>query len=236
MSSRQPPLAPVNSELDEAREVTVGMLRCPIGAGPSNGRHLRYSLSPPEKQLERIWKAKPRVQCSGFRDVWLGLMTQRGIRVRAIEARDEIQLSPDLITYGHSCAEIWVSETQSWVLYDPWFGGLTCSLKGEYLDAESLCDLVASESQDLKRITLACDVKSVERFYVQADGTRRAFTVKPESLHVLEPTIGSLGMQPPFSIYFRNIEIRHVQMILTVKRLLNIARRAVRKLLVSKPT
>jgi len=222
------------NEFQVASDVTRVMHSRPIGSGPANGRHLLYSVSMPEKQLERIWRASPPVQCTGFRDVWLGLMTQRGFKVRAVEANDESPASSSLITYGHSCAEIWVPTMQQWVLYDPWFGGLMCSLDGVPLSAEMLHNLVIAESSRLEHVEFAWDVHSVVRYVRQESSAAKSIRVQPSRIQILAPSLGPLGLQPPYSSYFRHIVLRDVHIRSHASGIAEIVCRATRKLLSSR--
>ena len=63
------------------------------------------------------------------------------MKVRAVEAMNYAPQLGELITYGHSTAEVWVKGLNKWVIIDPWMGFALVDGRGQLLSADDLANL-----------------------------------------------------------------------------------------------
>ena len=111
---------------------------------------------------------------------------------------------PDLITYGHSTAEVWVQKLNAWVLFDPWLG-IIVTKDGVPINSD-LLNKATSED----RIVIVPVIKSAPRMYLLKSGDFVYNTFSPGSVSVDKFTCGKLGCAPGYKEYFKNYTVRDV--------------------------
>jgi hypothetical protein len=202
---------PVDVSTFKEINYAAGLLRMmwaqPIQQGPTATSYTDFLEQPFEEKMRRVRSGEFAVMCQGFRDLFVHASTATPqIKIRPVEAYNYSPQIPDLITYGHSTAEIWVEEIESWVLFDPWLG-IIVTQNGIPIGAEEL-----GKVKDFGDIAIVPVIESVPRMYRKNDGQVVYNQFLPSTVKAAQFSCNNLGCSPGYSEYFRNIEVREYQL------------------------
>jgi hypothetical protein len=200
---------PVN--LTEFKEINLatGLLRTlwsqSLQQGPTSLSYSEFLQNSFEEKMQLVQTGKFAVMCSGFRDLFVHASTAiPDLNVRIVDAVDYSPQIKDLITYGHSTAEIWVAQLNNWVLFDPWLGIIVTD-NGVPIGAEEL-----SKSNSIETGTVAVFpvIDSVPRMYSTNSGEIVFNTFLPSSVKLNQFSCVKMGCSPGYVQYFKNYNVR----------------------------
>lgn len=136
----------------------------PLRGGPSTLAYSDFLKLNFEDKLESLRAGKFSVMCSGMRDLFLhATLARPNLKARSVDAFSYWPHFPDLISYGHSVAEVWVNQLRKWVLIDPWLGVYIIDQNGNLQSAE---DLLLKK----KRMKAIIFIDKIRRFNTNSQG------------------------------------------------------------------
>ena len=173
----------------------------PISQGPTKKSYDNFvNLSLGEK-IEALRKGEFAVMCTGFRDLFLhASVGVPELKIRGVEAYNYSPQFPDLITYGHSTAEIWIEDLNRWVLFDPWLAIMI-------LDEDNLP--IGSEKIHGLNLRIAEVIDELPRLYQRGDGRIIETRFDPLSLSLDKPVCLDVGCIPGYRSYFEVVVKRN---------------------------
>lgn len=175
----------------------------PIQQGPTSESYTIFLEKTFEEKMRRVCAGEFAVMCQGFRDLFIHASSSEGsFQVRPIDAFNYHPQIPDLISYSHATAEIWVESLQRWVLFDPWLG-IMIAHKGVPVGAKELCEL--TDKTDLSLIPL---LESMPRIYLKSNGQVVYNAFKPASVKINDFSCQNHGCTPGYVEYFKNHFVR----------------------------
>lgn len=176
----------------------------PIKQGPVSESYDDFLKHTFNEKLEILRSGKFAVMCQGFRDLFLH--ASYGIpklKVRAIEALNYAPPFNDLISYGHSTAEIWIEGLGKWVVFDPWLGVMVAKKNGEFVGAFEL-----QKFKDHPEYFVAVPVISrIPRMYKQSDNKIIHHDFYPKTIQLSGFDCKGVGCTPGYIEYFNNLSI-----------------------------
>lgn len=191
-----------HSELALARRAIVWLETQNLATGPSHASraaHGAYSFAPFGTRLWMLRRGLHRVQCSGFRDLFVELLAGLGAEVRAVDANAAVPPFKGLVGYGHSLAEVFLASTGSWAIVDPWMAGLLV------LDDQGCpkgVDAVRSGDALIAR-HLVPTLK--RRLSPGRRSNARSVTFRPSDIDLSMPLFNRGCRQPGYRDYFRSV-------------------------------
>ena len=173
-------------------------------SGPTNIGYDGFLSLPFEEKMTKLTNGEYSVQCQAFRDVFLhALKYYDGLRMRGVELLNFRSNSDELITYGHSTAEIWIDELGKWILFDPWLG---LSVKSDGIL------LSASEIKSLKdypeSLELVPYVEEIPRHFSGANGLQSMYVFRPPRYSLTDFFCTEHGCAPGYLSYFNHVGVR----------------------------
>jgi hypothetical protein len=203
LSAIVPPLGSSNYlEVQFATGLLDYLWSKPIRQGPSSESYLEFLRYPLEEKLERVRSGKSAVMCQGFRDLFLhASYGVPHLKARAIEAMNYAPPFKDLITYGHSTAEIWLDNPGKWVIFDPWLGIMIEDINGELVGAFELQKQKAHPEQ----FHIVPVINIIPRMYVRSDQVIVYNDFDPQSVQMSAFSCSALGCAPGYLHYFHHL-------------------------------
>ena len=197
------------SSYDEINYAT-GLLRSlwskPIQQGPTSQSYAQFLEQTFEEKMRRVETGEFAVMCQGFRDLFLHASSASDLfRVRPVEAYNYSPQIPDLITYGHSTAEVFVSSLNKWVLFDPWLG-IIVTKDGVPIGA---AEMGQHKGQDTLAVVPL--MEHLPRMYKTKDGQVIHNTFEPKDVHLQKFSCQALGCAPGYQDYFKTFVVRDFQ-------------------------
>lgn len=192
-------------ELVEAARVMRMLWKVPVRIGPTNGSYTQFMAQPFADKLREIRSGAFAVQCAGMRDMFLHALSGAGLQVRAAEGLNYSPSFPDLITYGHSASEVWVSSLHRWILVDAWEGLVLSDRKGNLLSAS---DLRTIDPANVRVMEVA---PSRPRFVLTSSHRRAPFPTT--TARMSRYTYTPYGSAPGYLAYFSTVEYRRVKIV-----------------------
>ncbi len=178
----------------------------PIKQGPVNLPYDEFLKHPMPEKLQLIREGEFAVMCAGFRDLFLhAAASKTSIKIRAVAAMNYAPQLPDLISYSHATAEIWVPELKRWVLFDPWLG-IMVMMNGEPIGAMEI-QKNYSKADEMQIVPV---IAGIPRFFQQSDGTVKRKLFDPASVSMTEFTCEELGCAPGYREYFQRVSTSEV--------------------------
>jgi hypothetical protein len=189
-----------HEELRSAAAIIRMIWATELRGGPTNLSYDEYLSRPFDDKLAMVREGRTAVMCQGVRDLFLHASSAfPNLRTRAVEALNYSPSMPDLVSYGHSTAEVWVESLQKWVLVDPWLG---------IVPASSGAVLSASEMTGNERVQILPLLPQISRFATAADGTLIRTVVVPAQLSLDRYSSSPIGHAPGYGIYFNSLSYR----------------------------
>lgn len=199
VSDLSPKLARYPSLVTAAKIVRM-LWSKPPRSGPISVSYGNYLKERFQDKLKDLRTGKFSVMCQGMRDLFIhATFAFPNVHARAVEAVNYTQAYPDLITYGHSTAEVWVPEIGKWVIVDPWIGISVINSRGQLLSAR---DLSQANRADVRPLPLLPEVR---RYVETASGKSIKLTFRPAKVTMRRYTFWPNGHDPGYLIYFHHI-------------------------------
>lgn len=201
------PLIDAHPELALARRAIVWLETQSLATGPSHAsRTVRraYSLAPFGSRLWMLRRGLHRVQCSGFRDLFVELLAGQGAQVRAVDANSALPPFKDLVGYGHSLGEVFLASTGSWAIVDPWMAGLVV------LDDQGCPKGVDAVRSGEALIARHLVPKLERRLSPDGRSNARSVTFLPSDIDLTRPLLNRGCRQPGYRDYFRSVRLSPV--------------------------
>lgn len=193
-------------EVDYATGLLNVLWSEPIQQGPTSQSYSQFLEQTFEEKMRRVKTGEFAVMCQGFRDLFLHASSATdAFRARPVEAYNYSPQIPDLITYGHSTAEIYVRSLNKWVLLDPWLG-IIVTRNSVPLGARDLSKY--KRSSDLAVMPL---MDRLPRMYRNGDGQLVHNTFEPRNVQLEGFSCQGLGCSPGYLDYFNAIVKRRYQ-------------------------
>lgn len=176
----------------------------PIKQGPTSETYDAFLKHPFDEKLEILRTGKFAVMCQGFRDLYLhASYGVPKLKVRAIEALNYAPPFNNLISYGHSTAEIWIEKLQKWVIFDPWLGIMVTKKNGDFVGAFEL-----QQFKDHPEYFVVVPVISrIPRMSKQNDNKIIYNEFYPKSIQMSGFYCQRLGCSPGYIEYFNNLSV-----------------------------
>jgi len=175
----------------------------PIQQGPTSRSYSQFLEQTFEEKKRRVEVGEFAVMCQGFRDLFLHASSaDNRFRVRPVEAFNYSPQIPDLIAYGHSTAEIYVSSLNKWVLFDPWLG-IIVTKNGVPIGS---AEMRQHKNQDALAVVPL--VQHLPRMYKTKDGQLVLNTFEPKDVHLQKFSCQPLGCSPGYQEYFKTFVVR----------------------------
>jgi hypothetical protein len=203
--SKIPPAIRRYPELVKATRVMRMLWKVPVRIGPTNRSYTQFVAQPFADKLREIRSGAFAVQCAGMRDIFLHALSGVGLRVRAAEGLNYNPPFSDLVTYGHSASEVWVSSLHRWILVDAWEGLVLSDRKGNLLSASGLRTV---DPANVRVVELA---PSRPRFVLTSNHGRAPFPTTTARLN--RYTYTPYGSAPGYLAYFSIVEYRRVKIV-----------------------
>ncbi len=192
--------AAIDRSVDLMREIWSQPLR----AGPTNRPYADFVEQPVQKKIHDLRNGKFSVSCQGVRDLFLHAAKIRGLNVRSVEEFNYGPQFDDLITYGHSTAEVWSEELEKFVMIDPWMGLTINNRDGVPLSSQEIAE---STSADLQITPLLDELR---RFITLPNGEDALDIVRPSEVRLTTYSNGAFGAGPGYLTYYRKLAYRDV--------------------------
>lgn len=158
-------------ELQLAAQIVATLYAKPMAFGPSDGGP-KASL---DEMLGALRAGQDRVQCEGFRDLFLHAAHHHGLNIRLIGLVSYAPPLGDLVSYSHAIAE--VETRQGWVAIDPW-NNMTFKIDGEFGSIDEVRKAFRTAPDRVQFVPLN---KRLQRVDVANDGQyQNAVLVRPE--------------------------------------------------------
>jgi hypothetical protein len=201
-------------EINNAAGLLRKLWSQPIQQGPTSESYATFLEQNFEEKMRRVGAGEFAVMCQGFRDLFLhASAANHHFKVRPIEAYNYYPNIPNLITYGHSTAEIWVEALNRWVLFDPWLG-IMVAHKGIPIGAKELNSL--TQTDDLSVIPL---LEKLPRMYRRDDGQIVHNSFRPTDVKINDFSCQDLGCSPGYIEYFKNYKVREFRVLQSSARI-----------------
>ena len=200
---------PVNISQFNEINLATGLLHAqlvqPIYIGPTTRSYSEFLQQPYEEKLRRIQTGEFAVMCTGFRDLFVhASIAIPGLKIRLVDAVNYQPQIHDLITYGHSTAEVWVEQLSRWVLFDPWLG-IIVTHNGVPIGADEL-----SKAKNTQEISVVPVIDQINRMYRQKNGKVVFNSFYPQCIEISKFSCDKLGCMPGYVEYFKNFKVREV--------------------------
>ncbi|MGI9449769.1 MAG: hypothetical protein ACR2QH_03860 [Geminicoccaceae bacterium] len=190
-------------EINRATGLLRNLWSKPIQQGPTSQSYAAFLGQPFEEKMRRVKTGDFAVMCQGFRDIFLHASTaDNRFLVRPIEAYNYYPQIPDLISYGHSTAEVWIEALKKWVLFDPWLG-IIVMYRNIPVGAAEVNQL--EDTEDLFVVPL---MDSMPRMYQTKEGRLIHNTYQPKEVKLNTFSCQTLGCSPGYSEYFKTYRVR----------------------------
>lgn len=151
------------------------------------------------------------VQCSGFRDLFVSVTASMGIRVRNIDANNYNTNVKNLVSWGHSFCEIFLTKLNKWVIFDPWYCGLMIFNEDQSpLSVTEVLNRVTNSSYGNLQMLSMFD--SWNRRVIGSSNRYNFFPHKTGNLHLMNCSSdpGGLHLSPGYLQYFKHIRITNI--------------------------
>ena len=179
----------------------------PVAQGPTSRSYSDFLQHSFEAKLEIVQNGEFALMCQGMRDLFLHASEGiEGLNVRAVEAFNYGRHIPDLISYGHSTAEIWIEELDKYVIFDPWLALMVTDTKGTLIGAEELQR--ENDTIDENNLQILALMDKLPRTYRQSDGTMVQNFFRPASTCLRQFSYVDEGYSPGLVEYFRHLVFR----------------------------
>ncbi len=179
----------------------------PVVQGPTSKSYSDFLQHSLEAKLEIVQNGEFALMCQGMRDLFLHASEGvEGLNARAVEAFNYGRHIPDLISYGHSTAEIWIEELNQYVIFDPWLALMVTDTKGTPIGADQL--RLENYTADKNNIEIVALIEKLPRTYRHSDGTVVQNFFRPASTCLRQFSYVDEGYSPGLVEYFRNLVFR----------------------------
>lgn len=191
-------------ELVEAARLIRLIWERDLKGGPTAKSYAEFLQEDFARKLEMLTSGEASAMCQGVRDLFLhATAAAPELSARGVEAYNYGPQFAELITYGHSTAEVWVEALNQWVLVDPWMGFALIDDDGRLLSAEDL--LPSKRPDDIRTVPL---IDEVRRFAQSPDGDVVVTRVAPSEVEMTDYIYTPVGHAPGFLTYFHEIHVR----------------------------
>lgn len=194
------------NELEVAKEILEWMCAKKLNTGPIGKNHKKYDLARFSKKITMLEQGKYAVQCSGFRDLFVHAAVSCGLTVNSVDAYNYSPRFPDLVTYGHSLCEVWISNLQKSVIFDPWLCGLMVNVNDSPIGVGHL------QALQVERMDLSAMLPRIERIIINGAGQYNSYTFHSAQVglktYLFNKEIGSC--MPGYIEYFNHVVIRKI--------------------------
>lgn len=174
-----------------------------IHGGPttvSYGKFLQHSF---KDKIKMFGDGSFSIMCQGMRDLFLhSTASIEGIKARAVEAYNYAPQFPDLVSYGHSTAEVWVEKLDKFVLIDPWMGIALINEGGVPMSVEEIAH------NNHEKIYVRSLIPNIKRSHFLENGTVHITEIDPDNTELESYSFDYAGHAPGFLVYFRHILYR----------------------------
>ena len=190
-------------EINYATGLLKSLWSKPIQQGPTSQSYSEFLEQTFEEKMRRVETGEFAVMCQGFRDLFLHASSANDrFRVRPVEANNYSPQIPDLITYGHSTAEVYVSSLNKWVLFDPWLG-IIVTKNGVPIGATEMRQIKGQEA-----LIVVPLMDHLPRMYKTKDGQVIHNTFEPKGVKLQKFSCQALGCSPGYQDYFKTFVVR----------------------------
>lgn len=195
-------------EINSAAGLLSMMWSQSIQQGPTSKSYSDFLGQTFEAKIREVRSGEFALMCQGFRDLFLHASTAiPKLKMRAVEAYNYSPQIPDLITYSHSTAEVWVEQLKGWVLFDPWLG-IIVTQDGVPIGAQELGKL-----ENIEGVSIIPVIDSMPRMYQEKDGKIVYNSFSPSTVKLSQFSCANLGCSPGYVEYFKNIKVREHHLI-----------------------
>ena len=197
---------PVKTSMYDEINHATGLLRSmwskPIQQGPTSHSYSEFLEQTFEVKMNRLKSGDFAVMCQGFRDLFIhAASADKHFDIRLIEAYNYSPQLPDLISYSHSTAEIYIESLNKWVLFDPWLA-IIVTKNGIPVGAAEI------SSMSGEGLTIVPLVDQLPRMYQNSDGKIINKLFEPKNVSIMQFKCEDLGCSPGYIDYFKSYSIR----------------------------
>jgi len=190
-------------EINYATGLLKKMWSKPIFTGPTPQSYSQFLETTFQEKMRRVQTGEFAVMCQGFRDLFLHASSADDrFRVRPVEAHNYSPQIPDLISFSHSTAEVYVSSLNKWVLFDPWLG-IIVTENGVPIGAAEMAQLKGQEA-----LVVVPLMDHLPRVYKTKDGQLVNNPFVPKDVRLFEFSRQVLGCSPGYQEYFKTFVVR----------------------------
>ena len=193
-----------DAAIDRSAELIREIWSEPLRAGPTNHSYSDFIKQPLQKKIRDLRNGGFSVSCQGVQDLFLHAAKISGLNVRAVEAFNYGPQFKDLISYGHSTAEVWSERLDKFVMIDPWMGLTINNRDGVPLSSQEIAE---TRSADLEVTPLLPELR---RFIILPNGEVSLDVVRPAKTRLTRSSKGAFGSGPGYLTYYRKLAYRDV--------------------------
>lgn len=121
--------------------------------------------------FEELRNDNSAIQCQLFRDIFMIAMEANSVLCRKADLQYNVNEIQNVILPSHAACEIFVSEKNKWIYFDPYLGGLTIYKNNELLELKEI------QADFKENLTYSVGVAHGSRFSISKDGHEGKITV-----------------------------------------------------------